>query len=205
MKMPNDITSVVGMRPGKTPDKKIYVDGTMVKSTTAHGGSNLGTSYRTKHYGYLGWGSKSGSFNDQTTSTHPDDFMQGSIDDVRIYDRALSDNEISALYSVADKHPPLPGNSGTLAASNVSSSGLTLTWTKATDDITDNASLQYKVVRADSDRIRIPETAERNGTLVQNWTVNLSSVIVVDPPLFNKNLRFLERMEDLSIEQFVHE
>ena len=117
-------------------------------------------------------------YNDQTTSTHPDDFMQGSIDDVRIYDRALSDNEISALYSVADKHPPLPGNSGTVAASNVSSSELTLTWSTATDDFTGNASLQYKVVRADSDRIRIPETAERNGTLVQDWTVNFDNVSV---------------------------
>ena len=163
---------------GKAPDKKIYVDGTLVQSTTAHGGSNLGTSYRTKHYGYLGWGSESGSFNDQTTSTHSDDFMQGSIDDVRIYDRALSDNEISALYSVADKHPPLPGNSGTLATSNVSSSELTLTWSTATDDFTGNASLQYKVVRADSDRIRIPETAELNGTLVQDWTVNFDNVSV---------------------------
>ena len=163
---------------GKAPDKKIYVDGTLVQSTTAHGGSNLGTSYRTKHYGYLGWGSKSGSFNDQTTSTHPDDFMQGSIDDVRIYDRALSVKEIKALYSVVDKHPPLPGNSGTVAASNVSSSGLTLTWSTATDDFTGNASLQYKVVRADSDRIRLPGTAERNGTLVQDWTVNFDNVSV---------------------------
>jgi len=79
---------------------------------------------------------------------------------------------------VADKHPPLPGNSGTVAASNVSSSELTLTWSTATDDFTGNASLQYKVVRADSDRIRIPETAERNGTLVQDWTVNFDNVSV---------------------------
>jgi len=163
---------------GKAPDKKIYVDGTLVKSATAHGGSNLGTSDRAKHYGYIGWGSKSGSFNGQATSTHSGDFMQGSIDDVRIYDRALSDKEISALYSVADKHPPLPGNSGTVTASSVTSTGLTLTWTTASDDFTDNASLQYKVVRADSNRIGTPETAGRNGTLVQDWTANLSTASV---------------------------
>ena len=38
---------------------------------------------------------------------------QGSIDDVRIYSRPLTDREIKILYSVVDIHAPVPGDSGT--------------------------------------------------------------------------------------------
>ncbi|MFP6854435.1 MAG: LamG-like jellyroll fold domain-containing protein, partial [Opitutales bacterium] len=36
----------------------------------------------------------------------PDNFFNGSIDDVRIYDRALSANEVSALYNLENTPPP---------------------------------------------------------------------------------------------------
>ena len=81
-------------------DKKIFVDGAKVaplSSSNAHSGRNLGTDDRTKHYGFIGWGSEASSF-DGNGNVHGDDFMIGKIDDVRIYSRALSDDEISALY-----------------------------------------------------------------------------------------------------------
>jgi len=84
--------------PSSTVDKKIFIDGVMVASdNNSHSGRNLGTSDRTKHYGFIGWGSEASSFNGNG-NTHQDDFMIGKIDDVRIYSRALSDEEISALY-----------------------------------------------------------------------------------------------------------
>ena len=81
-------------------DKKIFVDGAKVaplSSSNAHSGSNLGTNRRTEQYGFIGWGSEAPSF-DGNGNGHADDFMIGKIDDVRIYSRALSDTEISALY-----------------------------------------------------------------------------------------------------------
>ena len=77
-------------------DKKIFVDADMVKShsSNTHSGRNLGNSVR---YGYIGWGSEASSF-DGNGNVHQDDFMKGKIDDVRIYSRSLSDEEISALY-----------------------------------------------------------------------------------------------------------
>ena len=81
-------------------DKKIFVDGAKVaplSSSNAHSGRNLGTNRRAKQYGFIGWGSEAPSF-DGNGNVHTTDYMIGNIDDVRIYSRALSDNEISALY-----------------------------------------------------------------------------------------------------------
>ena len=82
-----------------TVDKKIFVDGDMVISrSNSHSGRNLGTSRRTENYGFIGWGSEASSFNGNGSSVHQNDFMIGKIDDVRIYSRSLSDEEISVLY-----------------------------------------------------------------------------------------------------------
>ncbi len=81
-------------------DKKIFVDGVKVapvSSSNAHSGMNLGTNRRAKQYGFIGWGSEAPSF-DGNGNVHSADFMIGKIDDVRIYNRALSESEISALY-----------------------------------------------------------------------------------------------------------
>jgi len=81
-----------------TVDKKIFADGVMVASkSNTHSGRNLGTNYRQKQYGFIGWGSEASSF-DGNGNVHPNDFMKGKIDDVRIYSRSLSEEEISALY-----------------------------------------------------------------------------------------------------------
>ena len=81
-------------------DKKIFVDGAKVaplSSSNSHSGRNLGTNFRTKNYGFIGWGSEASSF-DGNGNVHASHFMIGKIDDVRIYSRALSDSEIYALY-----------------------------------------------------------------------------------------------------------
>ena len=81
-----------------TVDKKIFADGVMVASkSNTHSGRNLGTNYRQKQYGFIGWGSEASTF-DGNGNVHPNDFMKGKIDDVRIYSRSLSEEEISALY-----------------------------------------------------------------------------------------------------------
>jgi hypothetical protein len=80
-----------------TVDKKIFIDGDMVASNSnSHSAKYLGTS--SDRYGFIGWGSEASSFNGNGSSTHQGDFMIGKIDDVRIYSRSLSDDEIKALY-----------------------------------------------------------------------------------------------------------
>jgi hypothetical protein len=87
-----------------TEDKKIFVDGEKVASdNNSHSGKYLGTSKIrgtatvAEHYGFIGWGSEASSF-DGNGTVHQNDFMIGKIDDVRIYSRSLSDDEIKALY-----------------------------------------------------------------------------------------------------------
>ena len=69
----------------------------MTSNSNTHSGRNLGTSLRSKHYGFIGWGSEASSFDGNGTA-HQNDFMIGNIDDVRIYSRSFSDVEIRALY-----------------------------------------------------------------------------------------------------------
>ena len=45
-----------------------------------------------------------------------------------------------------DTTAPIPGNSGTIAASNAAANSVTLSWTKAADDICPQSVLQYSVV-----------------------------------------------------------
>ncbi|MDP6090441.1 MAG: Ig-like domain-containing protein, partial [SAR324 cluster bacterium] len=89
---------------------------------------------------------------------------KGRIDDVRLYSRPLTDREIKTLYAVVDIHAPVPGDSGKLIFS-----GNTLSWSKAFDDINDNSSLKYRVVKNTEDRIQVVETAMRNGVVLCNW------------------------------------
>ncbi len=52
-----------------------------------------------------------------------------------------------------DNNSPAPGSSGTITPSGVDLTSLTLTWTKATDLVTAQASLQYKVYRSATNNI----------------------------------------------------
>ena len=68
----------------------------MTSNCNTHSGRNLGTS--SDRYSFIGWGSEASSFDGNANNAHQNDFMKGKIDDVRIYSRSLSDEEISALY-----------------------------------------------------------------------------------------------------------
>jgi hypothetical protein len=69
----------------------VYLDGNAEAS--AFGGPTFGTG--AVRYGYVGLGSESTSFNADPRT--PADFFTGSVDDVRIYERALTHGEIAGL------------------------------------------------------------------------------------------------------------
>jgi FlaG/FlaF family flagellin (archaellin) len=74
-------------------EKRIYVDGALEASATQHGGAPLGTG--TTRYGFIGDGSEAASFDGDRN----DQFYDGRVDEVRLYDRALDQEEIEALYT----------------------------------------------------------------------------------------------------------
>jgi len=69
----------------------IYIDGNPEPSTS--GGSTFGRGVNTR-YGFLGVGSEATTFDG---SRGPNNYFDGDMDDVRIYNRALSAEEISQL------------------------------------------------------------------------------------------------------------
>ena len=122
-----------------------------------------------------------------------DNYWDGTIDEVKIYDRALNQSEIFDLFysnrslnteelrtlsKVYDAVAPVPGDNGSLNISNLGTTSLGLSWTKASDNHTDNSSLQYRVVQSSSDRIANAETALRNGTTVLDWSTNIDNASI---------------------------
>jgi hypothetical protein len=79
---------------GASPSKKIFVDGRQVASADAHGDKALGTGMT--RYGFIGAGSEAGSFNADFEINPPR--FNGTIDEVQIFDRALSDRDVNDSY-----------------------------------------------------------------------------------------------------------
>ena len=82
------------------------------------------------------------------------------MDEVRVYTRALSEDEIDTIYNIEDTEPPVPGGM----------QNNDLKWNFAKDDHSEPSELKYLVVKHTDDRITTPETALRNGTILMDWT-----------------------------------
>jgi hypothetical protein len=68
---------------------------------------------------------------------------------------------------------PVPGNSGTLTVSTITSYGFTLGWTKGTDADTDQEDLLYRVYYSLNDDIDTYANAQSNGTeATSGWTLD---------------------------------
>ncbi|RNB89517.1 hypothetical protein EDM56_09995 [Brevibacillus fluminis] len=77
-----------------------------------------------------------------------------------------------------DTTAPTVGNSGTITASNATQNSVDLGWTAATDTVTSTGNLKYKVVYSPSNNLDTVANAEANGTVVQDWTANITSATV---------------------------
>lgn len=77
---------------------------------------------------------------------------------------------------------PVPGDSGTLAASNVTFTKLTLSWTEASDDITPVTELEYRVYRSLANNLQAPEDLEGNGTALGDFQAGTTSAEVTLEP-----------------------
>ena len=71
--------------------------------------------------------------------------------------------------------PPVPGDNGTITTAAVTTTSLTLNWTKATDDVTAQANLSYRVYYATSNNIDTVSNIKANGTPLNDYTQDINS------------------------------
>ena len=83
----------------------------------------------------------------------------------------------AATVSPVDTAAPTPGGSGQITA-NPNSNGVTLTWAKATDDVTAQSSLKYEIRMSSSGNLDTVATAEANGSIAKAYTTDLSTFTV---------------------------
>ena len=84
-------------------------------------------------------------------------------------------NTALADSSGRDVTPPIPGAGGLITMSGISSNGLTLRWTTASDDTSPKALLRYEVVQSSIENINTVAEAEANGSVILAYTANASS------------------------------
>ncbi|MCT6923027.1 S-layer homology domain-containing protein [Metasolibacillus sp.] len=73
------------------------------------------------------------------------------------------ENITIANVSTCDTQPPIVSN-GVISSSNISTTGVTLGWTKATDNVTAQGDLEYLVYQSSSNNINTVSNIEANGT-----------------------------------------
>jgi hypothetical protein len=79
-----------------------------------------------------------------------------------------------------DGTPPVPGGGGVIdpAEDTITATSVSLSWTAATDNCSWPIDLRYRLVRSDSNNISTVTEAIENGTVVMDWTSDVTAVDV---------------------------
>lgn len=80
---------------------------------------------------------------------------------------------LQKVYAEDDAPPVI--SDGTITIGKISDQSVLLSWTAASDTVTDAAELQYMIVRSPANNIDTVASIMENGILVQNWTANMTS------------------------------
>src|SRR3989344_5748408 len=133
----------------------------------------------------VGSSAKSGTINTDTTipaniGRNPDgsNHIDGTMDDVRIYNRALSTSDIQALYAYTGGPPDTqaPTTPTNLSATAQSSSQINLAWTASTDNV---GVTGYRVYRGGT-QVASPSTTSYSDTSLSPSTTYSYTVAAVD-------------------------
>ena len=84
-----------------TSQKMFYLDGSVDATYTVHSNKPLGRGAVTR-YGTIGTTNEDSTFNDSSTTRQ--DYFNGLLDDLRIYDRAVTISEVGWLYSLGNRY-----------------------------------------------------------------------------------------------------
>jgi hypothetical protein len=87
----------------------------------------------------------------------------------------IGDSDPLSAGSAVMVAAPVAGGSGTLSYSDVTTSSIRVNWQKATDNVSAQAVLQYKVVRSLSNNIATAAQAQANGTVVMDWSTDAAT------------------------------
>lgn len=89
--------------------------------------------------------------------------------------RDAAGNKVLYAGGLIDNTAPTAGGGGTISVGTVTGTTVALSWTAATDNLTAQSSLEYKIVRG-SATTAIDTVAEADAaTIVTDWTANLTS------------------------------
>lgn len=111
-----------------------------------------------------------------TTTEYITNFIGNPYNDHKLDGLSISYEKISQIELPALE--PVPGSLGNLAVDNIGSTTLDLLWTEATSVYFAQNLLEYKVYRSLSNNITTIADMVANGTMVQDWTANISSEAV---------------------------
>jgi hypothetical protein len=75
----------------------------------------------------------------------------------------------------SDKTPPTPGNQGVINTDDILQTSLTLTWEKASDDLSTSSELQYRIYRSENNNIDTLTDVMSNGTPASEWNTDIDS------------------------------
>lgn len=107
--------------------------------------------------------------------------LEASSENPGTYTTSAAENWVASTIAVPpeaadpDTTPPVPGNSGTITTASVAGTSLILNWTEATDDVSDQADIQYEVRKSSSNNIDSVANIEANGTIIRSYTADISS------------------------------
>ena len=117
--------------------------------------------------------------------------FKGNIDDIRIYSRVITEDEIDTIFNLSDSEPPVPGGYDTTGCSPV--------WKAAEDDVTRTTNLKYKLVGfTGPNRISSVESALINDELNKTWASSTNDSVSG----FNGFLNVLVKDEGGNISQY---
>ena len=117
--------------------------------------------------------------------------FKGNIDDIRIYSRVITEDEIDTIFNLSDSEPPVPGGYDTTGCSPV--------WKTAEDDVTRTTNLKYKLVGITGpNRISSVESALINDELNKTWASSTNDSVSG----FNGYLNVLVKDEGGNISQY---
>lgn len=106
------------------------------------------------------------------------DFSHAVTYRVTAQDGASTTDYTVLATTVADTMAPVVGGLGSLTYRPTDATSMSISWTKATDDLYAQNALQYKVVRSSSDNIQNAADAGANGTLVMDWATDVATTSV---------------------------
>ena len=86
----------------------------------------------------------------------------------------------TSIKTLSDTTPPVVGAKGAITVDEIMNKSITLKWTKATDDLSKQNKLRYKIYYSEKNNISDLKTIEENGTLFDNWITDIDTIEVTE-------------------------